>query len=111
MKKRITLRIDEDVLEWFRSKGRGYQGRINDVLKSHFLLKTGRGYHDVEEYYKEEYYKDDGSGTAKVHPERESYTTSTNDKYRIGVANATVIDQFFKPMPKPEKGKKPRCRP
>ena len=35
MKKQITLRIDEDVLDWFKSGGRGYQGRINSVLRDY----------------------------------------------------------------------------
>ncbi len=30
----ISLRIDVDVLEWFRSEGAGYQTRINVVLKA-----------------------------------------------------------------------------
>lgn len=35
MKKQITLRIDSDVLDWFRAFGRGYQSQINKVLKHH----------------------------------------------------------------------------
>ena len=34
-KKLVTLRLDTDVLEWFRSTGRGYQTRINAILKSY----------------------------------------------------------------------------
>jgi uncharacterized protein (DUF4415 family) len=30
----IRIRLDEDVLEWFRQTGRGYQTRINNVLRS-----------------------------------------------------------------------------
>src|ERR1700733_12050917 len=30
----ISLRIDADVLEWFRSRGAGYQSRINAVLRA-----------------------------------------------------------------------------
>jgi uncharacterized protein (DUF4415 family) len=29
----VTLRVDADVLEWFRSKGKGYQTMMNAVLK------------------------------------------------------------------------------
>jgi uncharacterized protein (DUF4415 family) len=29
----ITIRLDPDVLEWFRSQGKGYQTRINAVLR------------------------------------------------------------------------------
>ena len=32
-KKRITLFLDADVLAWFKEDGRGYQTRINDVLR------------------------------------------------------------------------------
>jgi len=35
LKERITMRIDRDVLDHFRSKGRGYQTRINAVLRSY----------------------------------------------------------------------------
>jgi len=31
----ITLRLDHDVLAWFRRQGRGYQTRINAVLRSY----------------------------------------------------------------------------
>lgn len=30
----ITLRLDHEVLAWFRRSGRGYQTRINAVLKA-----------------------------------------------------------------------------
>lgn len=30
----ISLRIDRDVLEWFRAQGPGYQTRMNQVLKA-----------------------------------------------------------------------------
>jgi uncharacterized protein (DUF4415 family) len=33
-KKIVTLRLDPDVLEWFMQAGRGYQTRINAVLKA-----------------------------------------------------------------------------
>ena len=29
----VTVRLDPDVLEWYRSQGRGYQTRINAVLR------------------------------------------------------------------------------
>ena len=34
-KKPITIRVDPEVLEWFRSKGARYQTRINAVLKAY----------------------------------------------------------------------------
>ncbi len=33
-KRDIHIRIDEDVLDWFRQAGRGYQTRINNVLRA-----------------------------------------------------------------------------
>jgi uncharacterized protein (DUF4415 family) len=33
-KRSVSLRIDVDVLEWFKSKGAGYQTRINSVLRA-----------------------------------------------------------------------------
>jgi uncharacterized protein (DUF4415 family) len=32
-KKKVTLRVDADVLEWFRQDGEGYQTRINRALR------------------------------------------------------------------------------
>jgi uncharacterized protein (DUF4415 family) len=32
-KRPITIRIDADVLEWFQSQGRGYQTRMNAILR------------------------------------------------------------------------------
>ena len=34
-KKQITLRIDADVLAWFREQGAGYQSRINQLLRAY----------------------------------------------------------------------------
>jgi uncharacterized protein (DUF4415 family) len=34
-KAQITLRIDQDVLEWFREQGPGYQTRINALLRAY----------------------------------------------------------------------------
>lgn len=34
-KRPITVRIDRDVLAWFRARGRGYQSRMNAVLRSY----------------------------------------------------------------------------
>jgi uncharacterized protein (DUF4415 family) len=33
LKKPITLRLDADVLAWFKGDGRGYQTRINQALR------------------------------------------------------------------------------
>lgn len=34
-KKNISIRIDKDVLEWYKSFGRGYQTKINAILKAY----------------------------------------------------------------------------
>lgn len=34
-KEQLTLRIDGDVLEWFKKQGRGYQTRINQLLRAY----------------------------------------------------------------------------
>lgn len=33
-KRRISLRVDIEVVDWFKSKGPGYQTRINRILRS-----------------------------------------------------------------------------
>ncbi|MDB5439484.1 MAG: hypothetical protein JWM33_1911 [Caulobacteraceae bacterium] len=32
----LNLRLDTDMLDWFRSQGRGYQTRMNAVLRSFY---------------------------------------------------------------------------
>ena len=39
----ISIRLDQDVLEWFRSQGPGYQTRMNAVLRSYMLAKDNEG--------------------------------------------------------------------
>jgi uncharacterized protein (DUF4415 family) len=34
-KKQLTLRIDSDVVEWYQRQGRGYQTRINSLLRAY----------------------------------------------------------------------------
>lgn len=34
-KKAVSLRIDDDILQWFKSTGKGYQTRMNLVLRSY----------------------------------------------------------------------------
>ncbi|MFZ3351381.1 MAG: BrnA antitoxin family protein [Xanthobacteraceae bacterium] len=36
----MTLRIDTDVLDWFRAHGKGYQSRINAILRRYFEQHT-----------------------------------------------------------------------
>jgi len=32
-KERITIRVDRDVLDWLKSQGKGYQTKINQLLR------------------------------------------------------------------------------
>jgi uncharacterized protein (DUF4415 family) len=37
VKQQITARIDADVLDWLKSQGKGYQGRLNAILRREML--------------------------------------------------------------------------
>jgi len=37
-KKSITVRLDSDVLDWFRKQGKGYQTRINAILRTYMKV-------------------------------------------------------------------------
>lgn len=39
-KKMVSIRIDEDVLNWFKKKGKGYQTKINEVLRTYMKAKA-----------------------------------------------------------------------
>jgi uncharacterized protein (DUF4415 family) len=48
-KQAISLRIDEDVLDWFRQSGPRYQSRMNAVLRSYMTARSkGRPGTDVD---------------------------------------------------------------
>lgn len=38
----VTLRVDREVLDWFKSRGKGYQTRINAVLKAYVAAHRER---------------------------------------------------------------------
>ena len=40
-KEMVNMRLDREVLDWFRSGGKGYQSRINAVLSS-YVRSRGR---------------------------------------------------------------------
>ena len=45
-KRSVTMRVDEDVLNWFKSGGRGHLTRMNAVLRAYMLSRRseeGRG--------------------------------------------------------------------
>lgn len=37
LKRQITARVDADVLEWLKSQGKGYQSRLNAMLRREML--------------------------------------------------------------------------
>jgi uncharacterized protein (DUF4415 family) len=39
----VCIRIDRDVLDWFRGQGRGYQTRMNAVLRSYMDAQARGG--------------------------------------------------------------------
>jgi uncharacterized protein (DUF4415 family) len=41
-KKRITIRLDQDVIDFFKGQGEGYQTRINKVLRAYVLMRKLR---------------------------------------------------------------------
>ena len=41
-KQQITLRLDADVLDWFRAQGRGYQTQINALLRAYVEAHRSR---------------------------------------------------------------------
>lgn len=41
-KETITIRVDSDVLEWFKRQGRGYQTRINQILRRYMDVARDR---------------------------------------------------------------------
>ncbi|MDI6796103.1 MAG: BrnA antitoxin family protein [Desulfatibacillaceae bacterium] len=52
-KVRITIRLDRDIVDWFRQQvekqgGGNYQTMLNDALRDH-ILKRGQPIEDVEE--------------------------------------------------------------
>lgn len=38
-KRQLTLRVDQDVIEWFKQQGRGYQTQINILLRAYMDAK------------------------------------------------------------------------
>ena len=45
----VTLRLDRDVLDWFRTQGKGYQTRINQVLRAFYEARRNQLAADVVE--------------------------------------------------------------
>ena len=52
-KAQLTLRIDEDVLEWFKAQGRGYQTRMNLLLRAYMdEVQAATALHEAQAEYK-----------------------------------------------------------
>jgi len=43
VKQQVTVRVDADVLAWLRSAGRGYQARLNEILRQAMLRDAAKG--------------------------------------------------------------------
>ena len=43
VKQQVTIRLDADLLAWFRSQGKKYQTRINAALREHMESHRGNG--------------------------------------------------------------------
>lgn len=41
-KKAVSIRLDEDVIDFFKQSGKGYQTRINTVLRHYVKENTGK---------------------------------------------------------------------
>lgn len=41
-KKAVSIRLDQDVLDFFKAAGRGYQTRINTILRSYMNAQKSR---------------------------------------------------------------------
>jgi uncharacterized protein (DUF4415 family) len=39
-KKAVSLRLDDDVFQWFRSQGKGYQTKMNAVLRLYMHARS-----------------------------------------------------------------------
>jgi uncharacterized protein (DUF4415 family) len=42
VKQQITARLDSDVLHWLKSQGKGYQSRMNEILRREMLAAMKR---------------------------------------------------------------------
>ena len=44
-KKQIALRLDTDVLDWMKAQGKGYQSRINAILRAYYEAHRNHSNH------------------------------------------------------------------
>ena len=43
-KERVTVRLDPEVLDWLKAQGRGYQTRINAILRTYYEAQKLKGH-------------------------------------------------------------------
>ena len=41
-KERVTVRLDADIVDWLKAQGRGYQTRINAILRAYVAAQKAR---------------------------------------------------------------------
>jgi len=41
-KERVTVRLDPDILDWLKAQGRGYQTRINAILRAYYEAQKAK---------------------------------------------------------------------
>jgi len=41
-KERVTVRLDPDVFDWLKAQGRGYQTRINAILRAYYEAQKAK---------------------------------------------------------------------
>jgi uncharacterized protein (DUF4415 family) len=49
VKKQLTVRIDADIIAWLQAKGKGYQTRLNQILRTAMLSELRRQSHSRSE--------------------------------------------------------------
>ena len=95
MKKRITIRLDEDILEYYKTMGKNYQSVINVTLRE----CMSRSKETVSEY------KKNSSEIRKYKkPSGERVIRTVDDVFKRVNEHQVSNERFFRPMPK--KGKK-----
>jgi len=45
-KQQVTVRYDADIIDFFKSMGKGYQSRMNSILRSYMLAELEHQRHD-----------------------------------------------------------------
>lgn len=73
-KTRVTTRIDNDILRYFKAQGPGYQRRINDVLRAFVCARAARFVEEEADITRERdrYWAKSGAPDPIVPPEDEA---------------------------------------